>query len=449
MSNMEKECLSNWVYWTGFEFPLKDIYAAYREQTRLQIDAIDQIVKSLEMIPREFRNEWDNSLQIIRKLEKRTLSWLSARPALRAWLSQIKYFIQKALKENSDVSNTLLHIVRFAVAGAFYEGKDIQMTFPWRNGSFSLPGFSVALETPLETPAESLTVTIRQTHLSVSKQGGIELGRIQKKPGSEKILIDNGRWLEMVKIETPGLPLIADFCDPCLVENLDPNFPYNQHANIATTEERELWEARLQAAVKLIARVHPKLSSELHAIVSVIVPLQALENYHISCTIADAAGAIWCSLTSTDALAEALVHEYGHTKLHLLMKHIELLAEDCPQSASFFSPWRPDPRPIEGLLHGAFVAIYVTRFWEILANLRQQPDDFSKWGRAAARLSAAVNELLALPYFTSAGQTFLKTFVEESQLLSQSISNHKDFLKEDQRIKERRDEWLKIYGNLH
>ncbi len=60
-------------------------------------------------------------------------------------------------------------------------------------------------------------------------------------------------------------------------------------------------------------------------------------------------------------LAVTLVHEFRHTLLNGLMHLTPLAAEDCPDL--FRAPWRDDPRPLTGVLHGAFAFSGVARFW--------------------------------------------------------------------------------------
>lgn len=66
-------------------------------------------------------------------------------------------------------------------------------------------------------------------------------------------------------------------------------------------------------------------------------------------------------------LAEAIVHEHSHMELHLLMS-VEPLTGNISPDARFYSPWRPDPRPIAGLFHGLYVFSEVLSFLAALAD---------------------------------------------------------------------------------
>ncbi|MGW0863330.1 HEXXH motif domain-containing protein [Streptomyces sp. NPDC002611] len=61
------------------------------------------------------------------------------------------------------------------------------------------------------------------------------------------------------------------------------------------------------------------------------------------------------------ALAETLVHEFQHSKLAALLHLFPLLDDD--REERYYAPWRPDPRHLTGLLHGAYAFTGVAGFW--------------------------------------------------------------------------------------
>nr|WP_251692611.1 HEXXH motif domain-containing protein [Streptomyces sp. CHD11] len=82
----------------------------------------------------------------------------------------------------------------------------------------------------------------------------------------------------------------------------------------------------------------------------------------VSASSGDAYGAMVVSRPSSAlALAEALVHEFQHSKLAALIHLFPLLSDD--RAERFYAPWRPDPRHLTGLLHGAYAFTGVAGFW--------------------------------------------------------------------------------------
>ncbi|WP_432014657.1 HEXXH motif domain-containing protein [Streptomyces cucumeris] len=61
------------------------------------------------------------------------------------------------------------------------------------------------------------------------------------------------------------------------------------------------------------------------------------------------------------ALAASLVHEAQHIKLSALMDLVPLIEGGLEEV--HHAPWRPDPRPLRGLLHGVYAFLGVTGFW--------------------------------------------------------------------------------------
>ena len=69
-------------------------------------------------------------------------------------------------------------------------------------------------------------------------------------------------------------------------------------------------------------------------------------------------------------LGELLVHEMQHVKLTALCDLFDLFDRD--DDTLFPVPWRADPRPVEGLLHGTYAHLAVADLWR--SRFRQTPD---------------------------------------------------------------------------
>jgi uncharacterized protein len=82
-------------------------------------------------------------------------------------------------------------------------------------------------------------------------------------------------------------------------------------------------------------------------------------------------GALYVSVTQPGRLvdpvdlADSLIHEYRHQKLYLL-ENLWPLVTSADERVR--SPWREEPRPTSGLLHGAFVFVELRRFWAYIAE---------------------------------------------------------------------------------
>jgi HEXXH motif-containing protein len=126
------------------------------------------------------------------------------------------------------------------------------------------------------------------------------------------------------------------------------------------------WLSALEDAWDLLVNSCGPLAKELPLGVRSLVPvLDGGIDTHSSASFSEAPGLIALSWHPDPViLAEALVHEYHHQKLNSLQLIDPLILG--PPEARFYSPWRPDPRPLNGILHGAYVFQAVLQWWETL-----------------------------------------------------------------------------------
>jgi hypothetical protein len=62
-------------------------------------------------------------------------------------------------------------------------------------------------------------------------------------------------------------------------------------------------------------------------------------------------------------LAEVLVHELQHSKVNAVLDLVSL--QDGESDRMFYAPWRSDPRPVLGVLHGIYAFASVVEFWHV------------------------------------------------------------------------------------
>lgn len=115
---------------------------------------------------------------------------------------------------------------------------------------------------------------------------------------------------------------------------------------------------------------------------SVLVPLPTMGDRQVSRTSRDAFGAVALSepLDGT-SLAETLIHEVQHLKLGALLDLVPLLNDEG--EPRWYAPWRDDPRPLSGLLQGAYAHLGIVGFWRTQRWLEPQSMyghvQFARW----------------------------------------------------------------------
>jgi HEXXH motif-containing protein len=167
------------------------------------------------------------------------------------------------------------------------------------------------------------------------------------------------------------------------------------------------WEAVLRQAWQVLERGHPVATAEIAAAVSVLVPRSRPSAGVVSTTSQEAFGAVGMSLPPDPVTcAETLVHETQHLKLGALLDIVTLTMPD--DDRRYYAPWRNDPRPLGGLLQGAYAFLGVTGFWrrqrQFGGGQRRADAEYARW-RAAVAL--AVETLRSSGRLTNAGLSFL------------------------------------------
>jgi len=153
-----------------------------------------------------------------------------------------------------------------------------------------------------------------------------------------------------------------------------------------TDQDTAHWLHCLDDAWRLLVDRHRPDAAILATVLRCIVPVEPDPAVRgISATSADAYGAVAMSAPEDGtALAVGLLHEVAHSVLNGTQHLFDLLRR--PDSLGY-SPWRDDPRPASGVLHGAYAYLAVTRFWRTEAAAtgdRRAAFEFARWREAVA-----------------------------------------------------------------
>ena len=151
-----------------------------------------------------------------------------------------------------------------------------------------------------------------------------------------------------------------------------------------TDAEAAHWQDCLTEAWRLLVTRHRPAAEQLADVLTCIVPVQSDEGAAgISATSADAFGAVAMSRPADPVgLAVGLLHEAQHSLLNATAYLFDL--HHAPRARGY-SPWRDDPRPASGVLHGAYAYLSVTRFWRGEARAGGDPlavFEFCRWREA-------------------------------------------------------------------
>ena len=135
----------------------------------------------------------------------------------------------------------------------------------------------------------------------------------------------------------------------------------------------EVWIAALREALAIIERHLPALRGEIDVVLQQVVPVGYDEQRHLSASYQEAIGTVYLSLHPNPmTMAEALIHEFSHNKLHALLELGPALENAF--TPLYASPVRPDPRPLHGVLLAVHAFLPVARLYELLLATGERPE---------------------------------------------------------------------------
>lgn len=196
--------------------------------------------------------------------------------------------------------------------------------------------------------------------LRVTAEGQVRVGV----PGSLPLTVPRdpntvrGRWHggRTLADDDTGAPLVLDALDPACFPGAVP-----QPGAIGADDLRR-WRSTAHEAYRLLRTDHPVPYAELTAGPRVLVPLTRVGPGSVSGSSAETFGCVAMSLpNSGTGFAVTLTHEMQHNKFAALLHLFDLFDTAAPEL--YYAPWRPDPRPLLGLFHGAYAHLGVAQFW--------------------------------------------------------------------------------------
>jgi uncharacterized protein len=191
-----------------------------------------------------------------------------------------------------------------------------------------------------------------------------------------------------------------------LIDDVDP-FRFPTTERLVGHQPASYWARTLTEGWEVLRAHHPRVAAEIATAVAVITPLSGTSRRSVSASSPTVFGSVAMS-RPTDAVscAETLTHETHHIKLGALLDFVPLTRPD--DGSRYYAPWRDDPRPLGGLLQGAYAYLGVSGFWRQQreqAGYREQGDAlYARW-RAAAKLG--VDIMLASDGLTRTGEEFV------------------------------------------
>nr|WP_223184605.1 FxsB family cyclophane-forming radical SAM/SPASM peptide maturase [Streptomyces sp. CBMA152] len=322
--------------------------------------------------------------------------------ALEAALAH-PYFRPWALRVLGDDTRSApaTGLAELAAAAALRARRADAVTVPLRAGTLRLPGIGRAL---LPGDAEEAEVTAESYGFTV-RSGGQRL-RMGWGDGLD------GRtpyWQPVRLFEADGWTVALEDTDP-----LRDRYEWPVADRLPAPGARA-WAQGLAIAWSLMQRQLTAYAPGIAAGLRVVTPLTPRPGCHTSATCRDAFGAVAAARPSDpDLLALLIVHEFQHVKLGAVLDVCDLY--DPEDHSHYYAPWRDDPRPLDGLLQGAYAHLAVTDFWRVRRSTAEGPaareraqTEFARWRQ---QTTDAIDTLARSGSLTAHGKRFVAAMGE-------------------------------------
>ncbi|MEV8531045.1 HEXXH motif domain-containing protein [Streptomyces sp. NPDC051211] len=288
----------------------------------------------------------------------------------------------RRLHEPDGPPADLAHLGALAVAAALRAGIPFKATLRPAHGRIALPTLGL---------------------LRPDRPGPLALGERSWDPADPAVL----------PLHTlPGGRTALDDLDPYRAPGREGSV---RPARRLTPKGHKRWDTQWAGALTLLERYDTARAGEIGALLRSVVPL-AGGSRSAGATLPAAAGSVLVRGQAPPALAATLVHEVQHGKLGALTDVLPLHTAD--RTHRYWAPWRTDPRPLEGLLHGAYAHLALAGYWQ-RAALYGARAAWAGHARCRAQVAAVLPVLRQEPQLTRAGAEFVAGMVAAEQAMDE------------------------------
>ena len=296
-------------------------------------------------------------------------------PYVRAWAVRC---LDPPRDADADLDRA--HLAGLAAAAALRAGVEAECILPVRDGYVHLPG--VGALAPGAAPDRTCAIRISAAGLAL-RDGA-------------------GGWQPVRRFTAGDMSFTVDDVDP--FRDCQAWVPTGR----LSARDWQAWERTLTTASRRLVAELPAYARVIAAGLRSVVPMRpALAGLFQSGTSKHAFGAVALALPdSIDMLGELLVHEMQHVKLTALCDLVDLF--DPADSTRYQVPWRPDARPVDGVLNGTYAYLAVGELWRSRARERASSQAHDRFLECRSRVEHGIGILLNVTTLTPAGVRFVQ-----------------------------------------
>ncbi|WP_413758945.1 aKG-HExxH-type peptide beta-hydroxylase [Streptomyces sp. MMBL 11-3] len=219
--------------------------------------------------------------------------------------------------------------------------------------------------------------------------------------------------------------------------------------------ERERWLRSWAGVLPMLRLGGEHRVTEVAALLRCLVPLvtpagpegPGRATGNCSGTRREAFGAVLSSTPPTPAtFAATLVHEVQHAKLAALSDMV-VLHREGPQER-YFAPWRPDPRPYDGLLQGVYSHVALADFFQrcaltVAAGPGQREAAWREHARYREQVRVTLPVVAGADSLTSSGRRLVDQLAGECERMSENPPPAGARIRAEEAVNTARARWLR------
>lgn len=346
----------------------------------------------------------------------------------------------------------LIELNRFILAACLLSKTNFQGELLCLEKRLYIPFLGISIEYDnAETINLEYSILDDKSQIIIDKNNTVDINSIlfNAEKGVVEPFNDGGVYIQPVLHGSSG-KVVIDTKDPYLRlgwSELYTNPDGSKYINLIDPE-LEVALPDLRNAHELIRDVWPEMESNISNAINVIhVVKSPMADRHMSCTSDQFFGAILTSTGDEIQLAEAIVHEYSHNLLNVVIASGEIFNGLPPVEEVHYSPWREDARHISGVLHAVFVFSNVAELFDrYLKKIDEHLIDSRITGNLV-KLRMGIEVLKEYPFETENSKILV-------DYLDQKISDWENLYKEldfSEALSIQRNHvnrWIKRYPNL-
>jgi HEXXH motif-containing protein len=339
-------------------------------------------------------------------------------PEFLLWIDVARHLVLRNMHQTLPLGHVRGHfgdLRRFAFAAACAGGAAGEgLASVQEDGRVSLPGLGLTFFAGVQHAGRTVRLLTDGQSLIASMNGRKFKVALNDVPPAFRLVSETLGWRAMPRLDW-GIYLddSKELSRPHCANKL------SWKIRDLNADDLPRWLSVGRKAFGLLSAVEQQLWIPVRNVLASVVPLQSPPQVNLSGTCDQVLGCICTSLSLNAAIfAETLVHEAAHVTLHILVDETSYW---LGRGGSYRSPWRNDPRPISGMVHGIFAFLAVAEFWGALLET-SQAKEFESLGRVRLRTATwqvqnAISELQFTPELTEAGKELLVMSASRVELL--------------------------------